>query len=364
MRVLFDTFRISCINRVKERNFTNRNFTYNSPFQQQINLSSEALKANFLHSTLNFEGRIAPKKFKLIRYADEISCPCCGEKMHNFDKNKAQILTNKISTKKGKELSNALRNNIEEFQPSKRELARVIAKEADENPNLEFYEILAKISPDYTERLRMKQIAVVIDLTSELIRSFPNKEAEIEKWRYNQIKQIINAKDEGDFRNLVLIDLLMEFNKENEINLARHELEFYFSRLPNSKKDKDAFVVKYKRRSSKEGIYHLIKNTNPTIEHVKTYSNSRNNQLNNLLLMCTDCNSARGSVPYWNFVKTHPEIKENVEKYLNDIKKILRREDTPDVIKEKYRNYIQQIMKTLRIESGGRLFGEKHHQNS
>ncbi len=40
----------------------------------------------------------------------------------------------------------------------------------------------------------MKQIAVVIDLTSELIRSFPNKEAEIEKWRYNQIKQIINAK--------------------------------------------------------------------------------------------------------------------------------------------------------------------------
>ena len=75
--------------------------------------------------------------------------------------------------------------------------------------------------------------------------------------------------------------------------------------------------------------------------------------------MCTDCNSARGSVPYWNFVKTHPEIKKNVEKYLNDIKKILRREDTPDVIKEKYRNYIQQIMKTLRIESGGRLFGEK-----
>lgn len=80
--------------------------------------------------------------------------------------------------------------------------------------------------------------------------------------------------------------------------------------------------------------------------------------------MCFDCNNARSSVPYRNFVKTHPEMVENVEKYLSDVKKILHREDTPLVIKEKYRNYIQQLMRTLRIESGGRLFGEKAARNS
>ena len=59
-------------------------------------------------------------------------------------------------------------------------------------------------------------------------------------------------KDEGDFRNLVLIDLLMEFNKENEINLARHELEFYFSRLPNSKKIKMPLLLNTKDEAPKK----------------------------------------------------------------------------------------------------------------
>ena len=325
MRVSLNTFRISALNFKKEQKISTKDVIGSDACVYPKKFDNEILGAKFLYNKINFNGRIAPKKFKLIKYANEISCPSCGEKMHDFDKTKAEMLACRIAILKGEELSNTLIYNMQEFHPSKRGLVEVIAKEATENPDLEFCEILTKISPDYTERLRMKQIAVVIDLTSDLIRRFPSKEAEIEKWRYGQIKQVINAEDEGDFRNKVLIDLLLEFSKQNGIEISKHEIEPFLSRLPNSKKDKDAFVVKYKRRSSEEGIFHLIKDTHPTIEHISTYSKSRNNEAGNLMLMCFDCNNARSSVPYRNFVKTHPEMVENVEKYLSDVKKILHR---------------------------------------
>jgi len=320
-------------------------------------ITSENLKANFL--VQNFTARIRPEKFKLFEYHDLISCPCCGETMNNFNPKRAAWLAKQISKKKGEELSKALLQNLNEFQPSKRGFAKIVAKEAKENPELEFSEILNKISPDYVERLRMKQVSVVIDMTNMMIRRYPNKEAGIEKWRYKQIRQIINSENEGDFRNKILIDLLLQFNRENGIDLAREELEPYFSRLPNSKKDVDAFVVKYKRRSSEEGVYRLIKNTKPTIEHILPYSTSKDNSFSNLLLMCTDCNNARGTIPYRNFLNEHPEMIQNVEKYLDDVIKVLRHPNTSNDVKSGFRNYIQQVRKTLRIASDGKLFMEK-----
>ncbi len=360
MRVLFNTAGIFNNNTgVKKREyFTSPDNMQNAPQNLKIP-DYKSLKANYLpFINLNFNARIKAKKFLLMEYRNSISCPCCGEKMKDFDTEHAQSIAEEIAPKKGEELAQALYSNMKEFQASKRKLAAVIARFASNNPDLEFSEILNKISDDYRERLRMKQIAVVIDLTNDIMKRYPKKEAQIEKWRYQQIKQAINSEDEGEFRNKALTDMLIKFNRDNKIKIPRSELEPYFSRLPNSKKDNDAFVVKYKRRSSEEGIYSLIKHTTATIEHIDPYCSSNNNDFNNLLLMCADCNNARGVAPYRDFLDEHPEMIKNVKKHLNDIEKLLEKPNTPENVKTQYAGYIQEIQRTLRLASGNVLFEE------
>lgn len=356
MRVIFDTLKGEYYSKNKySKDFTQKPCIDNTWKYKSLNL--ENLKANYL--PLNFGARIKAGKFGLIEYRNIISCPCCGEKMKDFNEEHAQTLAKEISPKRGKELAQALYTNMSEFQASKRKLAAVIAKYASNNPDLEFCEILNQISDDYRERLRMKQIAVVIDLTNDIMKKYPKKEAQIEKWRYQEIKLAINSEDEGEFRNKALTDMLLKFNKDNKIKIPRSELEPYFSRLPNSKKDNDAFVVKYKRRSSEEGIYSLIKHTTATIEHIDPYCSSGNNDYSNLLLMCSDCNNARGIIPYKDFLDEHPEMIKNIKKYLNNIEKLLEKPNTPSAIKQQYKGYIQEIKRTLRVASGNILFKEQ-----
>lgn len=364
MRVLLNTFRISGTNAVQEKKNTAENNSTNH-FEEYKVPDYSNFKANYLPvnlptaRALNFGARIKISKFGLSEYRSNISCPCCGEKMKDFNQEHAEAVTKEIAPKRGKELAQALYDNMSEFQASKRKLAAVIAKQAVENPALEFSEILNMISDDYRERLRMKQISVVIDLTNHIIKKYPKKEAQIEKWRYQQIKLAMNSEEEGEFRNKALIDMLLKFNKDNKIKIQRKELEPYFSRLPNSKKDNDAFVVKYKRRSSEEGIYNLIKHTTATIEHIDPYCSSGNNQFSNLLLMCSDCNNARGIMPYRDFLDEHPEMIKNVKKYLSDAENILKQKDTPKNVRNQYKGYIAEIKRTLRIASGNILFEEK-----
>lgn len=341
-----------------EQSFSTKSLTCQNP-NNNLAKGTDFISSYIVQNNINFTARISPKKFELIDYGHQISCPCCGEKMKRTSKEDAYTLSEEIAPKKGKELSKELYSNMKKFQPSKRKLIATIANYAAKNPDLEFSEILNKISDNYRERLTMKQIAVVIDITNEMIKRYPKKESRIEKWRYEQIKGAINSEDEGEFRNKALINLLLKFNKNNKIKFTRKELETYFSRLPNSQKDIDAFVVKYKRRSSQEAIRNLVKHTNSTIEHIDPYSYSLNNDFSNLLLMCSDCNNTRGSMPYSDFIKERPEMVKNIKKYIKDVEKVIEKDDR---LSEIYGNYIEQVIRTLRIASGNVLFAEKLYE--
>ena len=320
-----------------------------SPDAPVIFPNNENLQAHFLPLNFTSSKRVARKDVPIVRFDESIRCPCCGERMATFDKTKAKKLAIKISMKSGQDLTNILKENICEFQPNKRALVREIARLASKHPDKRFSDLLELLSEKYINTLRMKQIMVTMELANELPHLRPRKTAKIKEWQAEQIQRILDANTEGEFKNKYLITSFIETAHINNIRIDEEKIRSYFGKLPNSKNSAEAYVVKYKRRASKEAVYKIIKNTEPTIEHIIPFSESGDNKARNLLVMCSDCNTIRGDISYDDFIQAHPEMLQNIKKYFADIKRVLRdkkNELTPEQ-KEMYANYINDVKTTL-----------------
>ncbi len=319
----------------------------------QITPSNINLQAYYLPKIgLNFtaNSRIHRGLFPLTEYSDSIPCPCCGEKMKQYDKNKVKELSEKISQSTGLNLAYVIYGNINEFQPLKRELALEIMNAAADNPHKNISELLEIISEKHTLALRAKQISVVDEIVNEanINTLSKSKRKAVRRWQKEQTYRISEADREGDFKNKYLVRSFANLAKRKHIDFDKEKIEYYFDKLPNSKSDVDAFVTKYKRRPPSETVHKMIKNTEPTIEHIMLFSKTGDNTYGNLLIMCEDCNGIRGKLNYDDLLKIYPEMKENIKKYFAKIQEILDNPKTPDKTKESCKTYINDAKTTLK----------------
>lgn len=331
-----------------------------SPNTPVVFPNNKNLQAHFMPLNFTSSKRVARKDVPIVRFDESVRCPCCGERMATFDKTKAKKLAIKISMKNGQDLTDILKENINEFQPNKRALVRELAKLAPKYPDKRLSNLLELLSEKYINTLRMKQIMVTMELIKELPQLKPGKTAKIKEWQAEQIQRILDANTEGEFKNKHLITSFIETAHINNIRIDEEKIRSYFGKLPNSKNSAEAYVVKYKRRASKEAAYKLIKNTEPTIEHIIPFSESGNNKAHNLLVMCSDCNNIRGDISYDDFIQIHPEMLQNIRKYFADTKRVLRdkkNELTPEQ-KEMYANYINDVKTTLKKYSPDNFYFE------
>ncbi len=358
MRVLFNTVGIFNNNLTvkNKKDFTVKNSAVNNAQFSPSPISAEYFRANYLQQDLSFEAnRIKKKRFSLTQYHDYISCPCCGEKMFYPDKKWQEKFAKETANKRGKMLASAIKNNIKEFQVSKREIALLIADNALIYPDKYASELLEEISPMYIDSLQAKQIVVLNDMANELKIRKKNKSRTIQNWYDNQMNRIKNAKHEGEFRNKNLVRAFTSLAYKLKIDIGDKKIQAYFDKLPNSMRDIDAFVVKYKRRPSEETIRKMLKNTACSIEHIVPFYKTEDNNCENILLMCSDCNSARGNMDYREFLKLYPYMHKNIKKYFKDIETVVNNRITTQSAKNECRNYVKNVSKTLATYTKGEL---------
>ena len=312
-------------------------------------IRNENFQANFMPLNFTSSNRVSRKDVPIVRFDESVRCPCCGERMKKFDKTEARKFAKEISKKKGTDLADDLRRNMKKFQANKRSLVREIIRLAPKYPDKKLSEILGVLSLKYTDILRMKQIVIAMQISREIDNITPENESVINKWQVEQIQRIINASEEGDFRNKHLVASFIKKAKEQNIEIDEDKIRTYFDKLPSSKKDPAAFVVKYQRRDSREAAYRLLKNVEPTIEHIIPFAESRNNHTENLLVMCSDCNTIRGSMSYDDFITQHPEMLQNIDKYFADIRRVINtsKDQMSPEDREQYKTYVQDVQATL-----------------
>lgn len=89
--------------------------------------------------------------------------------------------------------------------------------------------------------------------------------------------------------------------------------------LPTSESSRNAFVVKYSKRSHQEIVRRLFIASTGSIEHVTPASNGGLNTIGNFLLTTASGNRYRENMPLPEYIKRHPKIPQYMQMYMDDV---------------------------------------------
>ena len=309
----------------------------------------------------------------------------CATSVENYDKLYKAImstLTDKYTKQSHTELldirEDLINDSRSELKPAKTTLKRFKTfrdklkdKEKEIFDLLEYY---AELNPKATLKeivnkpdiLRFhKDIHIKHQMKNERIRNlhFNRIDKMIEK--ENPDAKEIFAEVRAKGMQILLRDFDLEANLPNLKKLYREALKQNgCERITNKVMDElnqmpirnliaDSFFgyAALKQLNDGEIIQHLLAPSIKTFEHVKARSTGGKDSAKNGILMCAQCNHARSSLPYVEFIEYHPFMPYHTQKQILQIADVILKgsaEDTP-------RAWPMFIAETLRENSEGKI---------
>jgi|GEM_PF-2599142 len=315
--------------------------------QLEFTNKTNAFKPVFSNYNVGYEFELKKQK--------NLPCACCGKIMISIEER--EQFAKAMTKASGKHLIAGLKKYQDRLPETEKKVIDIVLKSVERHKyDHKKYTISDLIKKEYNESLRtleseQKQVLKEIaDLAMEL-------DGETKEKLVNDLKsanKILIAGKNGDtFKRKIFIDRLksyraLEFNFNNREKLGK--IVSVAKRIPSSSTNTDAFLVKYSRRTDKDIAYRLLKPISATTEHIRPYSAGGKSDPANYLVECERCNAFRDYVFFSKWVKQHPEMIENSQKYIDVIMyRII------DGTITGFDDYPEAVKKTLEKESNGAI---------
>ena len=299
-----------------------------------------------LYNNISFTG----KKEDLVRSFGHVSCPCCGTKMltnEDMDKvrkdlSKSDTAEHYINTLKPYEefMHKPEKGTFNKFEAWGKENPKKTFKNFMEESRVESIKACKKVQFNtfaQTHEVAKTTPPEVRERFSKLTESYAKLPTETEEAMKNVRKSVI-----ADIK-----DSKSKIDNEEKYN----QLQKLAEELPTSKNNSDAFIVKYAGQTSGKVGARLLKLSVGTIEHVKPQAKGGRDRVENYLLECGECNHTRGDVSLHDWVEAHPEMKENTQKYMDEV---IEKINNGELDKE-LDNYPNAVKGALKDQSKGSL---------
>ena len=299
-----------------------------------------------LYNNISFTG----KKEDLVRSLGHVSCPCCGTKMltnDDMDKVKKDLGKNDTAEHYIKTLK-----PYEEFmhKPEKGTFNRFEAWEK-ENPKKTLQNFMQENRVESIKACKESQLKTFEQINEVAKTINPEVRENLAKLTENYAKLPTETEEAmKNVRKSVIADIKDSKSKIGDEE-KYNQLQKLADSLPTSKNSTDAFIVKYAGQSSSKVGARLLKLSVGTIEHVKPQANGGRDRVENYLLECGECNHTRGDVSLHDWVETHPEMKENTQKYMDEV---IEKINNGELDKE-LDNYPNAVKGALKEQSKGSL---------
>jgi len=299
-----------------------------------------------LYNNIAFTGH----REDLVRSIGHVSCPCCGTKM----------LTNQDMDKVSKDLSkndsaehyiNTLKPYEEYMHKTEKEVFHRFEKWGKENPKDTISNFLSENRDSSMNICKKKQTeifekinTITNGISKEAGEKFANLTSVYSKTPIN------NEEDMKTIRKYMISDIKTSKSLINNEEKYK-ELKNLAEGLPTSKNNAEAFIVRYAGEKSEKIGTRLLKLSVGTIEHIKPQADGGKDRVENYLLECGECNHTRGDVSLKDWIEQHPEMKENTQKYFDEvIEKINNNE-----LEHGLDNYPNAVRGALTAQSKGTL---------
>lgn len=276
------------------------------------------------------------------------------DKQTQNDIRKIELMTSSVYHN-SKYMVEVLRPYKNIMHSAQKEVFDLLEKESKKTPEKTFTEILSSpsIRKNNLYKLEKKQELVFAEVEKIASKMDP-KSYKIVLRRIRKAK-IIFDKPNSEIQNkrTYVIDMFKKLEEQLPDNPLMLQILSKIYELPSSKNDANSFIIKYGTNNPNVIAERLLRDSAATIEHVKPKNRKNDNgenKISNYVVFCNSCNSERSQMPYSEFIKFHPDMPENSQKYLDIVI-----ENINNGTLEGYDKYPHQIQKAIEDESDGKI---------
>ncbi len=305
-------------------------------------------KDTFEKNNISFEGKNCSTSNFEVKFLYDINCPSCNKTM--VTSNQLNSFIKNVDHKSGENLIKIIKRYDKYYHDTEKEVADKICNYAVENPKLNISEIVKALSIEHQENLVQEQNAILDQLRKEADTLEESEKEEYIAFINDSMEASRNFEDEKYFKRKTFLDNLSEIGKNLKDQENFDRIYEIACKLPTSANSANAFFIKYSRRGDEEIARRLLNPSLTTTEHVHPRSKEGENNTANYIAMCAECNSNRGSMPYLEWFKTHPDMPKNLQNYVNIIAERIKSKELRG-----YDSYLFEIIDTIERETDGKL---------
>ena len=315
------------------------------PIQKPKRITSE----NYLkhYYDIPFEGKTSAGK--PLRHLKGITCPYRGIKIipsdtiKTFEKGLAKCKTAKDAV----ELLTPYQENM---LPVEKAIFCIFKDFVLLNPDDDLQNCLQMIKMNCLTKLKLEEMEV-LDNVDMLTKKLSPQTALKIRAKTTKCRQIILSSSIHDtFKRKTFLNSLEEIipneNEREIFNNIKNKALF----LPTSESSRNAFIVKYSKRTQTEIARRLFIASTGSIEHVTPSSRGGVNTMGNFLLTTASGNRYRENMRLVDYIKRHPKITQYMQMYIDDIIREIHNGNL-----QGNETYPYKIKKKLYEESEGRI---------
>lgn len=214
---------------------------------------------------------------------------------------------------------NLLKKYSDHFLPTEKDIFAIFKEFILLNPNDNLQNWLKMLRGNALTKLKLEEFQVLdeVDMLSHKLSSKTALELRRKTTKCRHI--ILEDNDRDFFKRKIFLSSLEGINlKENEKEIFS-EIKNKALFLPTSESSKNAFIVKYSKRSQSEITRRLFIASTGTIEHITPASLGGINSIGNFLLTSASGNRYRENMPLVDYIKRYPKIPQHVQTYIDCI---------------------------------------------
>lgn len=284
----------------------------------------------------------------------DIPCASCG---------KETLLMGQIGSfarssrdKTGQDLIDALKSKNDYYKRTERKVVGQIIRHLDAHRGDGLLQSVQALNSQYIEQLEISQNQVLDKVKKVAEKNLTRKQAEKIGQFVAEAKESILNSDKTPFKRKDFLNKLEYYTLSFDKRFAQASKEVLDAarNLPNSTSSVPAFFAKYSRRSNDEIIRRLVLPSLATTEHIMPDSLGGPNRSDNFMVMCGDCNSKRQSMPYTEWLKIQPDMKDNFKKYIDAVTERIQIGE----LGERYSTYPAEVCETVKTQSKGEIIAQ------
>lgn len=301
------------------------------------------------------------KDGRAIRELGGVRCPYTGIPIIN---GKEVSHLNKQNLSGRSEDAIALLKPFEDrMQPVNKEVFGILEKLGKKYPDKSLRQNLNLVRGEHLEKVKKQEEDILDKMCGVKIDNEEDSDKVLNL--LVETKDIIDKQNENYiFRRRRFMEKLNNITDKMQDKNKADELKNIAEGLPRAQDTVSSFIVKFTQKDPKTRIeknswqlgYALVEPSIGSIEHVKCRhpkdgSKAGANDVSNYIYASRRANSLRRNTPLPEWIKSHPEVKENMQKYMDDV---IDRINKKKAMKD-FRAYPVVVAKTIEIESKGEI---------